>query len=87
MVEYNQEAPYKYNYNICTVADETIFNKQCRALEKYIPRLERVTLLTDVDGSKVQVYQKDGEQLSVHNSYYIDAVFIKSEFDIDPYFA
>ena len=77
---------YKYDYTICTVAEEEIYTSPCRALEKHIPGLVKDELLHDVDDSKVQIYYLNGQRLSVHNSYYIDAVFIKSEFDIDPYF-
>lgn len=82
MAPYN----YKYDYNICTVADDDIFIRQCKALEKHIPGLVKDELLRDVDGSQVQIYYLNEQRLSVHNSYYIDAVFIKSEFDIAPYF-
>lgn len=85
-MEQYKKAEYKYEYNICTIADNDIYKKQCKALEKFIPNLEFIEELNDVDGSKIAIYQRNGLQLSVHNSFYIDAVFIKSEFDIDPYF-
>lgn len=75
-----------YEYNICTEADEEIFNKQCKALEKYIPNLRKENLLIDVDGSKVQCYFLSSKKITVHNSYYIGAVFVKSEIDIRKYF-
>lgn len=49
----------KYDYNICTNADEKIFQDQCQALEKYIPNIVKGKLLEDVDGSKTQRYYKD----------------------------
>lgn len=49
----------KYDYNICTNADEQIFENQCRALETHIPNLVKDKLLEDVDGSKTQRYYKD----------------------------
>lgn len=75
-----------YDYNICTVANEEIFAKQCVALEKYIPDIRKGDLLIDVDNSKVQEYFLGSKRLTVHNSNYIGAVYIKSEFDITPFF-
>lgn len=75
-----------FEYNICNQANEEIFNKQCKALEKYIPNLKKRDVLTDVDGSKTQIYSFNSKKISVHNSFYIDAVFVKSEIDIRKYF-
>ena len=75
-----------FSYDICTQADRVIFIKQCAALEKHIPNLKKMNLLVDVDGSETQIYQLNGKKLTVHNSYYIDAVYIRSEFEIEPYF-
>lgn len=75
-----------YDYTICSEADEEVFKRQCRALEKRIPNLEKTKLLVDVDSSKTQIYIKDGKQIAVHNSYYIGAIYIKSEIDLDQFF-
>lgn len=45
-----------YHYSICTIADEVIFQKQCRALETHLPHLVKDELLEDVDGSLMQRY-------------------------------
>lgn len=76
----------KYEYNICTAADKEIFDKQCAALEKHIPGIERFDMLTDVDGSQTQIYELNGKKIIVHNSYYIDAVYIDSEVELTEYF-
>ena len=34
-----------YHYSICTIADEVIFQKQCRALETHLPHLVKDELL------------------------------------------
>lgn len=75
-----------FEYNICTQADKDVFVKQCNALEKRIPNIQKGDLLSDVDGSQVQLYALDEKNISVHNSYYIDAVFIKSEIELEHYF-
>ena len=86
MAEYKYNANYIYRYEISDAADEEVFKKQCKALEKHIPGLEKIKYLIDVDYSKIQAYQKEGQQLLVINDIDIDAVYIKSEFDIVPYF-
>ena len=45
-----------YHYSICNVADEVIFQKQCRALEIHLPHFVKGELLEDVDGSLTQQY-------------------------------
>lgn len=77
---------YKYDYNICTVADEEIFRKQCIALEKNIPNLQKEQLLEDVDGSQTQIYTLNSKEVTVHNSYYIGAVYVQSEVELTQYF-
>jgi hypothetical protein len=59
-----------YHYSICTIADEVIFQKQCRALETHLPHLVKDELLEDVDGSLMQRY----------------CPYIASEVELEPYF-
>ena len=71
-----------YHYSICNVADEVIFQKQCRALEIHLPHFVKGELLEDV----TQQYFISGKIITVHNSKYIDAVYIDSEVELKPYF-
>ena len=75
-----------FEYNICTKANEDIFKKQCRALEKNIPNLKKDVLLVDVDNSKTVIYLLNDKKITIHNSYYIGAVFIESEIDLEQFF-
>ncbi len=75
-----------YHYSICTIADEVIFQKQCRALETHLPHLVKDELLEDVDGSLTQRYWLDGKTITVHNSNYIDAIYVDSEVELESYF-
>ncbi len=75
-----------YHYSICTIADEVIFQKQCRALETHLPHLVKGELLEDVDGSLMQRYWLGGKMITVHNSNYIDAIYVDSEVELKPYF-
>ena len=76
----------KFDYNICNQADENIFQKQCKALEKHIPNLIKSDLLTDVDGSKMQRYELNNKKIIVYNHLAVDAIFIKSDIDLEQYF-
>ena len=73
-------------YSICSVCDEEIFEKQCSALEKHIPDLKEVQTHTDVDGSKIKEYILNNKKISVHNSVYLNEVYIQSEVDLDEIF-
>ncbi len=75
-----------FEYNICNQADKSIFEKQCAALERHIPDLNKEKRLIDVDGSQTQLYSLDGKRISVHNSNYIDAVYVESEIELESYF-
>lgn len=73
-------------YIICNVADEDIFDKQCEALEKNIPRLDKRDTLRDVDGSIIQLYDRDGKKIKVLCDYIFDEVCIESELELTQFF-
>lgn len=75
-----------FHYNICTEPDREIFIKQCQALEKHIPGIIKGELLEDVDESETQIYTIKGKRVTVHNSYYIGAVYVDSEEELEHYF-
>ena len=76
----------KYDYNICDAADEAVFYSQCAALEKHIPGLKDEQTLYDVDGSLIRIYAHVHGGLKIYCDTNVDAVYIKSSFDIDPFF-
>ena len=75
-----------YRYMICTCANEDVFYRQCKALELHIRRLKKELFLIDVDWSLIQEYSLDGKQIIVHNSRYLDEVFIESEIELEQFF-
>ena len=76
-----------FRYDICNEPNEEVFALQCEALEKRLPNLIKGHLIHDVDDSKVQPYEFEGKAISVHNSYYLGAVYIESEVDLKPLFS
>ena len=75
-----------FEYNICNQADVDVFNQQCGAIEKVVKGLTKQDVLLDVDGSLIQVYEINNQQIKVYNSYYVNAVYVVSDFDLEPYF-
>ncbi len=75
-----------FRYEICNQADNGIFEKQCLALEKNIPDLIRQKRLQDVDGSETQLYRLKQYDVRVHNSMYLNEVYIESGIDLTQYF-
>lgn len=75
-----------FEYSICNQPDSDVFYRQCCALEKHIPGITKGKLLDDVDGSQTQVYTVDDKQVTVHNSYYAGAVFVRSEIELTHFF-
>ena len=63
-----------------------IFFKAMQGFGENIPDLKKSEILIDIDGSQIAVYFKDGKKVTVHNSYYVGAVYIQSEFDLTTFF-
>ena len=77
---------YAFDVTICSEADKVIFDKQCKALENRIPRIEKGEYVIDVDESEIQHYSLEGKDIAVFNNYFINAVYIKSQIDLLPFF-
>lgn len=75
-----------YRYTICTEPDRALFKRQCAALEKRIPNLKKAQLLEDVDGTLLQLYEKDGAEVRVLNDECVGALYVESEIDLLPFF-
>ena len=74
-------------YTICNQADKAIFDKQLKALQSHIPDIEKTEILMDVDSSETAILHLNNKQrIVLHNSYYIDAVYIESDVDLEKYF-
>ena len=73
-------------YTITNFPDDTLFEKQCRALETHIPGIKKTTRLEDVDGSVYQFYTVNDAKIEVRNSYYLGGIDVLSEIDLSKYF-
>ena len=75
-----------FEYNICNQADEEIFYKQCAAIEKHIPGLEKYAFLEDVDGTLCQKYTSSAGEIIVKSDMQIDAVYVTADYDLEKFF-
>jgi hypothetical protein len=74
-----------HEYTICTVADEEIYRKQCKAIEKRF-NIKPENVLEDVDGSLISVYHYDDKEILVINDEDIGIVQVKSEIELKQFF-
>ena len=72
-----------FSYNVARCADQTAFLRACALLESGIKELQKMPLLTDVDGTQIQVYCVQGKRIKVVNDYEVDAVYVESEVELD----
>lgn len=75
-----------FDYTVCTQADAELFHKQCAAIEKNIPNLEKQKMLEDVDGTLSQRYNHPRGSIVVKNDMQVDALYVTADFDLLPYF-
>lgn len=74
---------YKYSYNISANANEKDFLTCCKLIEKGLPNITKEELLIDVDGSLIQIYHYFGKEIAVHDDYYVDAVYVDSNINLE----
>ena len=77
---------YPFSYTVATNVDDVVFSDYCAMLEKNVAGIRKEKTLIDVDGSETQIYHCNGKEIVVHNSCYIDAVYIDSQVDLLPFF-
>jgi len=76
-----------FEYNICNAADEDIFEKQCKAIERKLPAALKESVLEDVDGSKIQKFTLTHDEINIYLDYPVGAVYIKSSIDLEKIFS
>ena len=71
-----------YEYNIFPENSPEEFRIACLKIEKAYPNLEKEPLLTDVDGSKIQIYHIQNRKVIVYDDYEVGAVYVLSDLSI-----
>lgn len=77
---------YPFDYNIHPDNSPEMFKAACEKIESSISGLQKRDLLVDVDGTTIQVYDKDGNEIIVFDDYTIGAVFTQSDIVLDEIF-
>jgi len=72
-----------FDYNIHKEASNKEFKSACVKIEKAFENAKKDNMLVDVDGSLVQSYWVDGKEIRILNDYEVDAVYAKSEIELD----
>lgn len=72
-----------YEYDIFPENSSKEFRTACLKIEKAYPNLEKELLLTDVDGSKIQIYHIQNRNVVVYDDYEVGAIYALSDFDIN----
>ena len=74
---------YEYSYNINANVNEKDFFMCCKLIEKGLPGILKEELLIDVDGSLIQMYCYMGKEIAVYDDYYVDAVYVDSNVNLE----
>ena len=74
---------YLFDYNVYPDNSVEKFKATCEKIESNILGLKKKDLLIDVDGTTIQVYEKDEKKIIVFDDYAIGAVFVKSDIALD----
>ena len=61
---------HKYDYTIYPDNNFEVFKETCRKI------------LIDVDGSYLQIYEKDKKEIVVYEDYDVGAIYVKSDIDL-----
>ncbi len=76
----------EYEYTVATENSPEMFRKACRIIESELRKAQKDDILTDVDGSTIQLYRIDGKEIAVYDDYDIGAVFVESDIDLGKMF-
>jgi hypothetical protein len=71
-----------FTYNISKTANSKDFKRACSAIESKLKGIEKDDLITDVDGTQIQIYNTKDGKIKVFNDYEVDAVYADSEVDL-----
>ena len=75
-----------YQYTICNQPDESLYRRQCKAIEEKVPGIVEAKELANIDGGAVMIYKKDGATIKVKNDVYVGGVFVDSEIELTQFF-
>lgn len=75
-----------YDYTIFPDNSPKEFKRVCEMIKQAFPNATSYELLVDVDGSTIQTFEYEGQEISVYDDYDVGAVYVISEIDLDNIF-
>jgi len=72
-----------YDYTIFPDNSPKEFKKACKMIQKALPNVTPHDLLIDVDGSTIQTFEYEGQEINVYDDYDVGAVYVISEVNLD----
>lgn len=72
-----------YDYTIHQDNSPKVFKDTCELISKAFPDAEKAKLLVDVDGSTIQMFTYNGNDIDVYDDYDVGAVFVKSQIPLE----
>ncbi len=75
-----------FTYTVSKIADNLAFKDACIKLESTVKNLKKVNFLIDVDGTLIQIYNLNNNEIKIINDYEVDAVYIDSDISLDSIF-
>lgn len=71
-----------FKYNICNQSDRILFEKSLNKL-KILQGMNFISVIEDVDGSLIGQFMFDGKQVTLINDENVDALYIRSQTDLE----
>ena len=71
-----------YSYTISKEPNNALFLKVCNTIEKHFCQATKDEMLTDVDGTCVQIYRLPDGVIKVCNDYEVYALYVDSNVDL-----
>ena len=75
-----------YDYTISRENNPEIFKEACRRIKASHPEFSVCPLLTDVDGTTIQLFKGDEAEIKVYDDYDVGAVYVISDIRLDTLF-
>ena len=72
----------EFDYTIYPDNSPQVFKNTCENISAAFPNNQKKKLLIDVDGSTIQIFLVNGEEIIVYDDYYVGAVYVKSKIDL-----
>lgn len=76
-----------FDYNIFPENSSLYFKDACQKIEQSFPNAVKQNPLIDVDGSIIQTYSIDHQDIDIYDDYDVGAVYVKSEIDLSNIFS